>query len=48
MSTILLIILILLLLGAVPAGRRYGYGGGISLLGLVVLLLILGLFFGWF
>lgn len=48
MSTLLLILIILLLLGAIPVGRRYGARGGISIGGLILLLLILGLIFGWF
>ena len=46
MGTILLIILILLLLGAVPVwphSRRWGYypGGGIGLILIIVLILVL-------
>ena len=48
MSTLLTILIILLLLGAIPVGRRYGTRGGISIGGLILLLLILGLVFGWF
>jgi hypothetical protein len=50
MSTILIIILILLLLGALPVwphSRSWGYGGS-GLLGVLLLLLILGLLFHWF
>ena len=48
MNTLLLILLILLLFGAIPVGRRYGRGGGISFGGLILLILILGLIFNWF
>ncbi len=46
MVTILLVILILMLLGAIPAwphSRRWGYGpsGGLSLIVLILLILIL-------
>jgi hypothetical protein len=46
MSTILLIILILLLLGAVPAwphSRKWGYGpsGGLGLVVIILLILVL-------
>ncbi len=50
MSTILLIILILLLLGALPVwpySRGWGYGGS-GIVGFLLLLLILGLLFNWF
>jgi hypothetical protein len=50
MSTILLIILVLLLLGALPVwpySRSWGYGGS-GILGFLLLLVILGLLFRWF
>jgi Protein of unknown function (DUF3309) len=50
MSTVLLIVLILLLLGALPVwphSRSWGYGGS-GILGFLLLLLILGLIFRWF
>ena len=50
LGTILLIILVLVLLGALPVwpySRSWGYGGT-SLIGLLVLLVILGLLLGWF
>jgi hypothetical protein len=50
MSTILLIVLILLLLGALPVwpySRSWGYSGS-GILGFLLLLLILGLLFRWF
>jgi hypothetical protein len=50
MGTILLIVLILLLLGALPVwpySRSWGYGGS-GLLGLLLLLVIIGLLLGWF
>jgi hypothetical protein len=50
MSTILIIILVLLLLGALPVwphSRSWGYGGS-GLLGVLLLLLILGAIFNWF
>ena len=50
MSTILLIVLILLLLGALPVwpySRSWGYGGT-GILVFLVLLVILGLLFRWF
>ncbi len=50
MSTILLIILILLLLGALPVwpySRGWGYGGS-GIVGFLLLLVILGLLFNWF
>ena len=50
MSTILIIILVLLLLGALPVwpySRSWGYSGS-GLLGLLLLLLILGALFNWF
>ena len=50
MSTILLIVLILLLLGALPVwpySRSWGYCGT-GILGFLVLLVILGLLFRWF
>jgi uncharacterized protein DUF3309 len=50
MSTILIIILVVLLLGALPVwpySRSWGYGGS-GLLGLLLVLLILGALFNWF
>jgi uncharacterized protein DUF3309 len=50
MSTILLIILVLLLLGALPVwpySRGWGYGGS-GIVGVLLLLIILGLLFKWF
>ena len=50
MSTILLIILVLLLLGALPVwpySRGWGYGGS-GIVGFLLLLIILGLLFKWF
>ena len=50
MSTILIIILVVLLLGALPVwpySRSWGYSGS-GLLGLLLLLLILGALFNWF
>jgi hypothetical protein len=50
MSTILLIILVLLLLGALPVwphSRSWGYGGS-GLVGFLLLLVILGILFNWF
>ena len=50
MSTILIIILILLLLGALPVwpySRSWGYGGS-RIVGFLLLLVILGLLFNWF
>jgi hypothetical protein len=50
MSTILLIILVLLLLGALPVwpySRSWGYGGS-GIVGFLLLLVILGLLFNWF
>ena len=50
MSTILLIVLILLLLGALPVwpySRGWGYGGS-GIVGFLLLLVILGLLFNWF
>jgi hypothetical protein len=50
MSTILIIILILLLLGALPVwpySRSWGYSGS-GIVGFLLLLVILGLLFGWF
>lgn len=48
MSTLLIILIVLLLLGAIPVSRRWGTGGGISIGGLILLLLILGLLFDLF
>ncbi len=50
MSTLLIIILILLLLGALPVwpySRGWGYGGS-GIVGFLLLLVILGLLFRWF
>ena len=50
MSTILIIVLVLLLLGALPVwpySRSWGYGGT-GILGFLLLLVILGLLLGWF
>jgi len=50
MSTILLIILVLLLLGALPVwpySRSWGYGGS-GIVGFLLLLVILALLFRWF
>jgi hypothetical protein len=50
MSTILIIILVLLVLGALPVwpySRSWGYNGS-GLLGLLLLLIILGALFRWF
>ncbi|MGE0611285.1 MAG: DUF3309 family protein [Hyphomicrobiales bacterium] len=43
LTTILIILLILILIGALPVGRRYGYGGPGILGVIVVVLLILAL-----
>jgi hypothetical protein len=50
MSTILVILLVLLLLGALPVwphSRGWGYSGS-GIIGLLLLIVILGLIFGWF
>jgi Protein of unknown function (DUF3309) len=50
MNTILLLVLLLLLLGALPVwphSRSWGYGGS-GILGFLLLLVILGLLFRWF
>ena len=50
MSTILIIILILLVLGALPVwpySRSWGYGGS-GIVWFLLLLLILGVLFNWF
>ncbi|MEJ2706030.1 MAG: DUF3309 family protein [Anaerolineales bacterium] len=50
LGTILVILLILLLIGALPIwsySRSWGYGGS-SLLGFLLLLAIIGLLLGWF
>ena len=50
MSTILIIILVLLLLGALPLwpySRSWGYGGS-GLIGFLLLLVILAWLFNWF
>lgn len=49
-GTILVIVLILLLLGALPVwpySRRWGYGGS-GLIGLLLLVALIGLLLGWF
>lgn len=47
METLLLIVLVLLILGAVPARNRFGtYGGG--LLGTLAVIIVIGFFLGWF
>lgn len=43
LTTILIIVLILVLIGALPAGRRWGYGGPGLVVTIVVILLILAL-----
>jgi len=45
METLLIIIIVLILLGIIPARKRIG---NISLLGLLVVIGLLGLLFGWF
>ena len=45
MQTLLIILIILILLGVIPARRRYG---NISLLGLLVVIFLIGLLLGWF
>ena len=50
MSTILLIVLVLLLLGALPVwpySRSWGFGGS-GVVGFLLLLLVIGLLVGWF
>ena len=50
LGTILIIILILLLLGALPVwpySRRWGFTGS-GLIGFLLLLAIIGLLLGWF
>lgn len=50
LTTIIVIVLVLLLLGALPVwpySRGWGYGGS-GLLGLLLLLAIIGLLLGWF
>jgi hypothetical protein len=49
LTTILLIVLVLLLIGALPAwpySRGWGYGGS-GVIGLLVILLVIALLFGW-
>jgi hypothetical protein len=49
LGTILLIILVLLLIGALPIwpySRRWGYSGS-GLLGLLLIVLVIALVFGW-
>lgn len=43
LTTILIILLILVLVGALPAGRRWGYGGPGLLVTIVVIFLVLAL-----
>ena len=45
MNTLLIIIIVLILIGIVPARRRYG---NVSLLGLLIVIALLGLLLGWF
>ena len=45
MQTLLIILIILILLGIIPARRRYG---NVSLLGLLLVILLLGFLLGWF
>ena len=50
MSTVLIIILVLLLLGALPVwphSRSWGYSGS-GIVGFLLLLVVLGLLFNWF
>jgi hypothetical protein len=50
LSTILLILLILILLGALPIwpySRGWGYRGS-GVVGFLLLILVVGLFLGWF
>ena len=50
LGTVLLIVLILVLLGVIPAwphSRSWGYGGS-GIVGFLLLLVILGLLFNWF
>ena len=49
LGTILLVLLILLLVGALPAwpySRNWGYGGS-GIFGILIILLVIGLLFGW-
>ncbi len=45
METLLIILIILILLGIIPARKRFG---DISLLGLIVIIVLLGFLLGWF
>ena len=45
MQTLLIILIILILLGIIPARRRYG---NVSFLGLLLVILLLGFLLGWF
>jgi len=45
METLLIILIILILLGIIPARRRYG---NVSLLGLLLVIFLIGLLLGWF
>jgi hypothetical protein len=50
MSTIIIILLILLLIGALPLwphSRSWGYGGS-GIIGFLLLLALIGLLLGWF
>lgn len=50
LGTIIVILLILLLLGALPLwpySRRWGYGGS-GLIGILLLIALIGLLLGWF
>ena len=44
METLLIIIIVLILLGIIPARKRLG---NISLLGLLLVIVLFGLLFGW-
>jgi len=45
MQTLLIILIVLILLGVIPARRRYG---NVSLLSLLVVIFLIGLLLGWF
>lgn len=45
METLLIILIVLILLGIIPARKRFG---NVSLVGLIFVLVLLGLLFGWF
>ena len=50
LGTLLLVLLVILLLGALPSwpySRSWGYGGS-GIVGFLLLLVILGLLFRWF